>query len=69
MNFAELAGLYFPGCSTKKNAVRSLMRYIHRCKPLALKLEELGFAPYNHRMLSPQQVEYIMYYLGDPYDE
>ena len=28
LSFSELAGMYFPGCSTPKNAVRSLQRSI-----------------------------------------
>lgn len=34
LSFSELAGMYFPGCSTPKNAVRSLQRSIKRCTNL-----------------------------------
>ena len=53
LSFSELAGMYFPGCSTPKNAVRSLQRSIKRCTNLATALVETGYQPYNHRWLSP----------------
>ena len=49
LSFSELAGMYFPGCSTPKNAVRSLQRSIKRCTNLATALVETGYQPYNHR--------------------
>ena len=55
LSFSELAGMYFPGCSTPKNAVRSLQRSIKRCTNLATALVETGYQPYNHRWLSPKQ--------------
>ncbi|WP_244436615.1 DUF4248 domain-containing protein [Bacteroides timonensis] len=39
--------MYFPGCSTPKNAVRSLQRSIKRCTNLATALVETGYQPYN----------------------
>ena len=30
--FAELAVMYFPGCTTSKNAVRCLSRWIKGCQ-------------------------------------
>ena len=30
LSFAVLAALYFPGCTTSKNAVRCLSRWINR---------------------------------------
>lgn len=46
LSFSELAGMYFPGCSTPKNAVRSLQRSIKRCTNLATALVETGYQPY-----------------------
>lgn len=65
----ELAGMYFPGCSTPKNAVRSLQRSIKRCTNLATALVETGYQPYNHRWLSPKQYGLIIANLGDPFPE
>ena len=59
----------FPGCSTPKNAVRSLQRSIKRCTKLATALVETGYQPYNHRWLSPKQYELIIENLGDPFPE
>ena len=67
--FRELARLYFPGCTTDANAVRCLSRQIARCTPLREKLLATGYAPYNHRLLTPRQVELIVAEFGCPYDE
>lgn len=69
LSFSELAGMYFPGCSTSKNAVRSLQRSIKRCTNLATALVETGYQPYNHRWLSPKQYGLIIENLGDPFPE
>lgn len=69
LSFSELVGMYFPGCSTPKNAVRSLQRSIKRCTNLATALVETGYQPYNHRWLSPKQYGLIIANLGDPFPE
>lgn len=69
VSFGYLARLYFPGCSTQKNAVRSLNRYIQRCLPLLEELRKTGFSPYTHRQLSPLQQDIIFRHLGDPFDD
>ena len=69
LSFSELAGMYFPGCSTSKNAVRSLQRSIKRCTNLVTALVETGYQPYNHRWLSPKQYRLIIENLGDPFPE
>lgn len=68
-SFAELAQMYFPGCSTPKNAVRCLQRSINRCSNLATLLSETGYLPYNHRWLSPRQQALIFANLGDPFPD
>nr|WP_320058594.1 DUF4248 domain-containing protein [uncultured Bacteroides sp.] len=67
--FALLAQMYFPGCSTNKNAVRCLNRWISRCQNLASELLTTGYQPYNHRYLTPKQYTIIVQYLGDPWIE
>lgn len=69
LSFSELAGMYFPGCSTPKNAVRSLQRDIKRCTNLTTALAETGYLPYNHRRLTPKQFGLIIDNLGDPFPE
>lgn len=69
LSFSELAGMYFPGCSTPKNAVRSLQRSIKRCTNLTIALSETGYLPYNRRWLTPKQFGLILENLGDPYPE
>ena len=69
LSFSELAGMYFPGCSTSKNAVRSLQRSIKRCTNLVTALVETGYQPYNHRWLSPKKYGVIIENLGDPFPE
>ena len=68
LKFSELAQAYFPMCSTAANAVRCLSREIKRCKSLFVKLQETGYKPYSHRVLSPKQVEIIFKELGNPYE-
>lgn len=67
--FATLAGMYFPGCKTSKNAVRCLSRWITGCAPLVKELRSTGYLPYNHRYLTPKQYNIITKHLGDPYDD
>ena len=43
--FAELAVMYFPGCTTSKNAVRCLSRWIKGCNPLVKELMPTGYLP------------------------
>lgn len=69
LSFSELAGMYFPGCSTPKNAVRSLQRCIKRCTNLTIALAETGYKPYNHRWLTPKQFKLIIENIGDPFPE
>lgn len=68
-SFSILARMYFPNCSTAKNAVRSLNRWIKGCDDLRTELLTTGYKPYNHRILTPKQYGIIMRYLGDPFEE
>ncbi len=68
LKFIELAKAYFPGCNTPANAVRCLSREIRRCKSLFEKLQETGYRPYSHRVLSPKQVDIIFEELGNPFE-
>lgn len=68
-SFATLAAMYFPGCSTSKNAVRCLSRWIKGCIPLVNELETTGYLPYNHRYLTRKQYNIITKYLDDPYED
>ena len=63
-----LAALYFPGCTTSKNAVRCLSRWIKDCNPLTKELVPTGYMPYNHRYLTMKQYKIITKHLGDPYE-
>ncbi len=67
--FSELAQLYFPQCSTAKNAVRCLSRWIAGCAELVEELAATGYAPYNHQRLTPKQYGIITKHLGDPFEE
>ena len=69
LSFSELAEMYFPGCSTPKNAVKCLRRSIKRCTILSTALAETGYKPYNHRWLLPKQFYLIISNLGDPYPD
>lgn len=68
-SFAELASMYFPGCTTSKNAVHCLSRWIKGCKPLLIELMRTGYLPYNHRYLTQKQYNIITKYIGDPYED
>ena len=69
LSFAVLAALYFPGCTTSKNAVRCLSRWIKDCNPLVKELIPTGYLPYNHRFLTSKQYKIITKHLGDPYED
>lgn len=66
---SELAGMYFPKCSTSRNAVRCLSRWIANCQELKIELIEAGYRPYKHQNLTPKQYFIITKYLGDPFDD
>ena len=68
LSFAVLAALYFPGCTTSKNAVRCLSRWIKDYNPLTKELVPTGYMPYNHRYLTIKQYKIITKHLGDPYE-
>lgn len=68
-SFATLAKMYFPGCTTDKNAVRCLSRWIKGCNPLVRELVSTGYLPYNHRYLTRKQYDIITKHLGDPYED
>ena len=57
--------MYFPGKSPRE-AVRSLLGWIHNCPDLVAALEALGLPYKNRRELTVRQVRIIMEYLGDP---
>nr|WP_052662353.1 DUF4248 domain-containing protein [Bacteroides acidifaciens] len=69
LSFAVLAVMYFPGCTTSKNAVRCLSRWIKDCTPLVKELVPTGYLPYNHRYLTAKQYKIITKHLGDPYED
>lgn len=68
-NYSELAQMYFPNCSSSRNAVRCLSRWIKRCTPLLTDLEAINYKPYRHRLLTPKQFDIIVSHLGDPFDD
>ena len=68
LSFAVLAALYFPGCTTSKNAVRCLSRWIKDCNLSTKELVPTGYMPYNHRYLTMKQYKIITKHLGDPYE-
>ena len=65
MKRRELASMYFPGKSPRE-AVRSLLGWIHNCPDLVAALEALGLPYKNRRELTVRQVRIIMEFLGDP---
>lgn len=69
LSFAALAAMYFPGCTTSKNAVHCLSRWIKGCNPLVKELIPTGYLPYNHRFLTSKQYKIITKHLGDPYED
>lgn len=62
---SELAMLYFPDCLSSTTAVKHLMGWIRRNEMLKKKLKELGYVKVA-RILTPKEVEAIVYYLGEP---
>ncbi len=62
---AELAMLYFPDCLSSTTAVKHLMAWIRRNEMLKKELERLGYLK-TARLLTPKEVEAIVYYLGEP---
>ncbi len=67
--FASLAGMYFPGCTTSKNAVRCLSRWIKGCPPLVEELAPTGYSRYNHRRITTKQFDIITKHLGYPFED
>lgn len=65
MNKQQLALAYFPNAKSPATAVRHLMRWITKCKPLHQQLIQLGYTPYA-KTFSPRQTQLIIDYLGDP---
>lgn len=59
LSFAALAAMYFPGCTTSKNAVHCLSRWIKGCNPLVKELIPTGYLPYNHRFLTSKHYPYL----------
>ncbi len=60
----ELAQHYFPNI-TPEAASKQLQRWIVQCTELHEALVELHYQPHQ-RLLTPQQVKQIVYYLGEP---
>ena len=60
----ELALLYSP-CSTPATALQCLTRWMKRCRPLMMELEQLGYNKYRHTLFRPE-VEAIVRHLGEP---
>ena len=68
MNFIkkyELAFRYFPDAPSKKAATDNLTRAINRCEPLLMAMAKTGYRV-TEKYYTPQQVEIITHYLGDP---
>lgn len=60
----ELALLYSPG-REPDSALQNLYRWIRKCAPLQLELQEHGYDKYRHSFLK-REVEIIRKHLGDP---
>ena len=61
---SELARLYFPH-STPRSAIRQLLRWINRCRPLRAALDAAGCNRYRQSYLS-HEVRLIVQHLGEP---
>ena len=63
----ELAFRYFPNSPTKKAATENLTRAINRCTPLLMAMAKSpGGYNVNEKAYTPQQVNLIYQYLGEP---
>jgi hypothetical protein len=60
-----LALQYFPEATNSRNAIRSLNRWIERCKPLHQALQDMGVQA-GQQYLPPEAVRLIYHYLGEP---
>ncbi len=60
----ELALCYFPD-SLPRTAVKHLMAWIARCRPLVEQLQQSGYRP-TDKGFTPRQYRAIIEYLGDP---
>ncbi len=60
----ELALMYFPE-SLPQQAVKHLMSWVKKCKPLWLLLQESGYRP-SSKSFTPRQVKDIAEHLGEP---
>lgn len=60
----QLALQYFPD-SLPRTAVKHLMAWIARCRPLAEELRQAGYQP-TDKAFTPRQHRAIVHYLGDP---
>ena len=60
----ELALMYSPD-SSPSTALQCLTRWMKRCRPLMLELEQLGYNKYRHTLFRPE-VEAIVRHLGEP---
>lgn len=64
LSMSELAVLYFPHSSVK-SASTQLKRWIAYNRTLQDELNATGYRN-GQRMLTPKQVDLIVYYLGEP---
>lgn len=62
--YGELAQLYFPN-NTPKSASVQLRTWIQLNEKLKSELSATGFTP-GKKVLTPKQVELIVFYLGEP---
>ena len=60
----ELAMLYFPE-SSKQTAMRNLGRWIQRCGPLRLELQQRGYDR-NRKYFLKHEVALILKHFGEP---
>lgn len=65
MTKKELACLYFPDTASPHTATKRLKNWITRCQPLCEALHATGYTKLA-RWLTPQQVQLIVDYLGEP---
>ncbi len=60
----ELALLYCPG-REPATALQGLYRWMRKCSPLGIELQQHGYDKYRHSFLK-REVEIIRKHLGDP---
>lgn len=67
--FASLAGMYFSGCTTSKNAEHCLNREMKGCAPLLEELASTGYLPYNPGHIAAKQFNILTKHLEYPFED